>query len=345
MTSTLSVTSGSSQPMITPQDRQLFKGTAAQVHDWMSTEEVLGSIGSNFTVRSAVPSVDGREYPDCRLWLRTDNQDLLGVFGNKRQPFQPGTFVEHFRAFAAASDQRISLDLVGSLDRGRTFYMASKLTDNIHALLDSTIGGGYGVGGGLGIQHNIPQEDRSDFWLVITDFYGEARRPMVSLLGNELICSNGLVCRVRNAHTTLNLEHRGQLTYERVAPILHAAAERVGAYVHTKERMIDTRITRETAVAALREFFSDPDGEKRTVKRLEAIYDNDLIGGELPSRQDNVWRLAQAMTQYTTHSGAQETPTERDRALRSQFSGARQRTAQQFMAFLEDQFLNDLVTA
>jgi hypothetical protein len=339
MTSTLSVFPAPAQPRLTPQDHKLFKGTAAQVHDWMSTDEVLDSIGSNFTVCSAAASVDGRNYPSCQLWLRSDNRDLLGVFGDRRQPIQPGTFVEYFRAFTAASQSRISLDLVGSLDGGRTFYMASKLTDNIHALLDSTIGGGYGSGGGLGIQRNIPKEDRSDFWMVITDYYGESRRPMVSLLGNELICSNGLTCRIQAQHTTLRLDHRGQLTYDKIAPILHAAASQVGAYVHAKERMIDLRVTRDTAIAALRDFFADPDGEKRTVKRLEAIYDSELIGGELPSRQGNLWRLAQAMTQHASHDGIKDTAVSRDRALRSQLNGARQRTSQEFMAYLEDQFL------
>lgn len=336
MTSTLSATT---QPRLTAQDAKLFKGTAAQVHDWMSTEEVLASIGSNFTVRSTPASVDGRDYPECRLWLRSDNADLLGVFGNRRQPIQPGDFVDHFRAFTAASDSQISLDLVGSLDRGRTFYMASKLNDNIHNLLDSTVGGGYGAGGGMSIKRNMPADDRTDFWLVVTDYYGESRRPMVSLIGNELVCSNGMVHRVAAKHSTLQLNHRGLLTYEKVAPILHAAAQQVGAYAHTKVRMIDTRITRDTAVAALREFCADPDGESRTVKRLEAIYDSELIGGNLDSRTGNVWRLASAMTQHTSHDGVKDDAGSRDRALRSQLTGARQRTSANFLAFLEEQFL------
>jgi hypothetical protein len=336
MTSTIA--SAPTQPVLTQQDAALFKGTAAQVYDWMSTEEVLSSIGSNFTVRSAPANVDGREYPECRLWLRSDTAGLLGSFGNRRQPIQPGDFVEHFRAFAAASESQISLDLVGSLDQGRTFYMASKLSSNIHGLLDSTIGGGYGSGGGLGITKTMPADDRTDFWLVVTDYYGEARRPMVSLLGNELVCSNGVVRRVAAEHTTLQLSHRSLLTYDKVAPILHAAAEQVGAYAHTKARMIDTRITRDTAIAALRTFFEDPTGEKRTTKRLEAIYDSELIGGALDSRTDNVWRLASAMTQHATHDGIKDDTASRDRAMRSQLSGARQRTSANFLAFLEEQF-------
>lgn len=319
-------------------DRKLFRGTAAEVHDWMSTEDILNAIGCNFRVARHSAQVGGRSYDDCQLWLRDDTNDLLGYFGNRRQPIQPSTFIEYFRAFTSASDKQIALDVVGSLDQGKTFYMASKLSGDNARLLDQNLGGEYGAGGGLGISRlnsdsYIAKEDRTDFWLVITDYYGESLSPKAIILGNELVCSNGLAVKVTDQ--SVKLTHRLAQSYDDVAAVLQAALERSRAYTRMKDRLIETPISMDTARLALRQFFSDPDGQSPTVKKLEAIYSSNLIGGELETRQDNLWRLASAVTQYTSHERA----ANGERTLRSQLEGSRARTNSRFLDFLESQFL------
>ena len=91
----------------------------------------------------------------------------------------------------------------------------------------------------------------------------------------------------------------------------------------------------DTARSALRRFFCDPQGESRTVRRLEQIYATDLIGAEHPTRAGNAWRLASALTQYTSH----ERIGRADVAFRSQLDGARSRMANGFLHFLERQVL------
>lgn len=319
-------------------DRKLFRGTAAEVHDWMSTDDILSAIGCNFRVTRHSAQVGGRSYDDCQLWLRDDTNDLLGYFGNRRQPIQPATFIDYFRAFTAASDKQISLDVVGSLDHGKTFYMASKLSGDNARLLDANLGGEYGAGGGLGISRHghdsyLAAGDRTDFWLVITDYYGESLSPKAIILGNELICSNGLAVKITDQ--SVKLTHRLAQSYDDVAAVLQAAIGRSKAYSRMKDRLIETPISMDSARSALRQFFQDPDGTTNTVKKLEAIYSSTLIGGDLETRQDNLWRLASAVTQYTSHERAGNP----ERTLRSQLEGSRARTNARFLDFLESQFL------
>lgn len=326
---------------ITAADRKLFRGTAAEVHDWMSTEDILNAIGANFRVTRHAAQVGGRSYPDCQVWLRDDNNDMLGFFGNRRQIIQPASFVEYFRSFAAASEKQISLDLVGTLDGGRTFYMASKLHGDNHRLLDSTIGGGYGSGGGLGISNLksanfIEKADRTDSWLVVTDYYGESLSPKAVIFNNELVCSNGMSVRVTDQE--VRLTHRIVQSYGDVATVLERALRQCSMYQHMKSRLIEIPISTIQARNAIRAFFRDPDGESKTVKRLEAIYQHDLIGGDLDTRQGNLWRLASAVTQYTSHERTGHASGAHERTLRSQLEGSRARTNQRFMAFLEEQF-------
>lgn len=325
---------------LTTSDRKLFRGTCAEVHDFQSTEEILTSIGSNFRVLRHAAQVGGRSYPECQLWLRDDNNNLLGAFGNRRQVTQPATFIEYFRAFTAASEKQISLDLVGSLDGGKTFYMASKLTNNIHSLLDSTTGA---RGAGMGISRTTHRDDRSDHWLVILDYYGESLAPKALLLSNELVCTNGMTRQVTNRE--IRLSHMRTSSYDDVAPVLHAALAECRAYDRIKDRLIETPITMDTARQALRDFFNDPSGESKTTQRVQHIYERSLIGSELDTRQGNLWRLASAVTQYTSHDRVGNAPGSAARTLKSQLEGSRARTNGRFLEFLEDQFAVDTAAA
>lgn len=334
-------TTTASTSKLTAADRRLFRGTAAEVQPWMTTEDILNAIGANFRVTRHSAQVGHRSYDGCQIWLRDDNQDMLGFFGNRRQIIQPASFIEYFRAFTAASEKQISLDLVGTLDGGRTFYMASKLHGDNHRLLDSTLGGGYGSGGGLGISRAgsasyMDKADRTDSWLVVTDYYGESLSPKAVILNNELICSNGLAVKVTDHE--VRLTHRTIQTYGDIASVLDRAVRQCTLYSRMKDRLIETPITTTQAKSAIRAFFRDPDGESRTVKRLEQIYQHDLIGGDLDSRQGNLWRLASAVTQYTSHEHTGKQAGSNERTLRSQLEGSRARTNQRFLEFLEDQF-------
>lgn len=333
MNTTLTTTAAQSTTKLSAADRKLFRGTCAEVHDWMSTEDILNSIGCNFRVARHDAQVGGRSYPECQLWLRDDNNNLLGTFGNRRQVIQPATFIEYFRAFTAASQKQISLDVVGSLDDGKTFYMASKLTDNIRALLATD--------GGLGISQQghtnfLDKEDRTDHWLVVMDYYGESLAPKALLLANELRCTNGMARKITNAE--IKLSHLRTKSYQDVAPVLQRALEQSQAYNRIKDRLIHTPITMDTARQALRDFFCDPNGEMKTTQRVQQIYDTSLIGGELDTRQGNLWRLASAVTQYTSHERIGDSPSSGARALRSQLEGSRARTNTRFLEFLEEQF-------
>ena len=61
-----------------------------------------------------------------------------------------------------------------------------------------------------------------------------------------------------------------------------------------------------TARNVIKRFFRDETEEHEktkslNVRRLERIYEHDLIGGQLDTRQGNAFRLQQAFTQWTSH--------------------------------------------
>ncbi|MEO1002921.1 MAG: DUF932 domain-containing protein [Cyanobacteria bacterium J06638_7] len=296
------------------QTRKLFKGTAQPVNPLSSNAEILESIGCNFHVKSVPPQYEGRSYDAARLWLRSDNHDMLGAFGNRRQVIQPTDFLDYFRTFTQNASRQINLDLVGTPDKGRTFYMASRL------------------GGGNLPSHHSDRAvgDRTDTWLLVADYYGHSAAPKATLLFNELVCTNGMV---RNVHTKLaSLTHLRKLGEGEVSRVLEAALSEVDDYQRLKVRAQNTRVTMDSARKALRDFFGE---ESRKTADLERIYEQDLIGSHLAERQGTAWGLLNAVTQYTSHSRAGNTPEAQGRAFRSQLSGARGRDTTRFAEYLE----------
>lgn len=314
-------------------DRNLFYGTAAEVQPWMSDQEILASVGCNFNVvRTPAMSPYGRAYNDCQLWLRDDNQELLGFFGTKRQIIQPSLFIDYFRAFCDASEKAISLDVVGSYNKGRSIYMAAKLSGNNGSLLPGD--GGLNISR-AGHSAYIQSEDRTDHWLVLSESFGEALRPRVSVIANELICTNGLARKVTECQ--VKLSHTQAMSKEIVHAVLDHAVRQCKAYDRMKERLIQTSISMESASAALHQYFGNEQGSGRLAQRLEQIYRHELIGSELDTRGANAWRLASAVTQYTSH----ERIGNSESVFRSQLEGARARTASGFIEFLESQFTSE----
>ncbi len=316
---------------LTSADRRLFKGTAAEVHSWQSNEQILASIGCNFNVIRTPAQHRGRSYDDCQLWLRDDNCELLGFFGSKSQIIQPGIFLDYFRSFCDASAKAISLDVIGSFNHGRTIYMGAKLSGNNAALLST--------GGGLNISRQgnsayIPSEERTDHWLILTESFGESLRPRVTVLSCELICTNGLAKRVSECE--VKLSHSSVMSTDIVHAVLNHAIRQCSAYDRIKERLIETPISIDTARSALRTYFRDAEAQSKTVQRLERLYACDLIGGALDTRTANAWRLASAVTEYTSHARIRHP----DIAFRSQLEGSRARTANGFLQFLESQFID-----
>ena len=303
---------------ITKSDSKLFRGTAAEVHSFMDNTDILKSIGCNFDVTRVPHEYNGQTFNEVQHWHRSDNDGLLGVFGSRRQCIQPNVFVDYFRKFCEASKKEINLDLVGSLDGGKTFYMASKLTQ---------------------VQNNDFDKvgDKTDSWLVVTDYYGESRAPKVMVLFNELVCTNGMTRQIKEKHTAFS--HLREMTFDDVAPVLESAVRESKAYSDMKERFIDTPIKLQRAKDAVQRFFEDEKMEQLRTKTVHNILDGGLIGKELSSRQDNVWGLVSAMTQYTSHNRTKADDVSDEKTLKSQLDGSRGYMNKRFIDFLESEMI------
>jgi hypothetical protein len=317
---------------LTQADRKIFKGAAAEVHPWMSDAEILQSIGCSFDVESCIPTVDGREYPESRLWLRSDNRDHLGTFGSRRQIIQPGDFVRYFRDFCDKSGKAISLDVVGTPDSGKTFYMASKLINsNLQGLIEENKGKHFQV------QKDLDKEDRTDVWLIITDYYGESSAPKALIYFNELICYNGLTKRTETK--LAGLTHLRRQGADDVAGTILAAVQEAEIYSKLKERLACTKVTDEFAQNTIKAFYRKPGQEDgsavKKAERILEIYRNRLIGGENDTRRGTAWGILSAVTQHTTHGHIGDRPESGARAFKSLLDGPRAMESRRFADHLQ----------
>ena len=94
--------------------------------------------------------------------------------------------------------------------------------------------------------------------------------------------------------------------FDDIFPYLDNALRECDEYEDLKDKLINTKIDPITARNVIKRFFRDETEEHEktkslNVRRLERIYEHDLWGGHLDTRQGNAFRLQQAFTQWTSH--------------------------------------------
>ena len=328
-------------------DRKLFKGNAALVTDGAAATEMLASVNANFTVDRVPAEYNGRQYPAHQLWIRQDNGNCLGCFGKIRKPQQPKAILESLMGFCAQSEKDLKPDVVGSINDGKTIYVACRMAGDVSRLLDSA---NNGDGGGMSIRSTIAKEDRTEHWLMLMAHYGESLATKAYVLSNELACSNGMALRTNEK--TIALAHRELQDPYKIEAILNQAIRNSEAYALMKDRFMHQTISLADGCSLIRQKYDDPQGQTQVVKNLERIFKYDLIGGDLPTRAidyngseptTNLWRLANAQTQYTSHNHV----SKRDpgKTLLSQLGGKKAKDNRDFMQFLESQFTTESTAA
>ncbi len=316
-------------------DRNLFKGNAALVPDGANAAQMLEAVNANFTVVPRAAECGGRQFPQHQLWMRKDGDDFsdcLGCFGT-RSPMQPQTMVQAMIDFCAQSEKDIKPDVIGCVDKGKTLYVASRLAGDTSGLHDKET---YGDGGGMAIQRTVSKEDRTEHWLMQVVYYGQSLATKAFVFSNELKCSNGLALRTNEKRIVLR--HKADNSYL-IQDTLNQAIRSTEAYALMKDRFMNTPLDMALGKQLIRQFHKDPDGESKLVKSLERIYQYNLIGGDIPERQGNYWRLLNAQTQYTSHSYISK--QDAGKSLMSQVNGDKAKNNRDFITFLESQFTSD----
>ena len=316
-------------------DRNLFKGNAALVPDGANAAQMLEAVNANFTVVPRAAECGGRQFPQHQLWMRKDGDDFsdcLGCFGT-RSPMQPQTMVQAMIDFCAQSEKDIKPDVIGCVDKGKTLYVASRLAGDTSGLHDKET---YGDGGGMAIQRTVSKEDRTEHWLMQIVYYGQSLATKAFVFSNELKCSNGLALRTNEKRIVLR--HKSDNSYL-IQDTLNQAIRSTEAYALMKDRFMNTPLDMALGKQLIRQFHKDPDGESKLVKSLERIYQHNLIGGDIPERQGNYWRLLNAQTQYTSHSYISK--EDAGKSLMSQVDGDKAKSNRDFITFLESQFTSD----
>lgn len=328
-------------------DHKLFRNYARVVEPGMTDRDILKAAGADFNVLTQptgfkLPSGKSCTTPKSIVWTRDDREDetaYLGTFGNRRNVIQPRDFLSYFQRFVQQSGKRISLDVVGTLDNGKRFFMGSKLTEhNIEAILDNPENEHIG----MRVNDFFKEEDLSDYWLVVTDYYSESRAPQVNLLCNRLVCTNGMSRTVKTKLAALT--HRKGLSGDSVIEVLNHGIRQASAYCKIQDLLTEMELTPEQFNNGIRKFCrvktGTLDNELPTkVKGFREIYhakDKGMIVGietyKTSTGEANAWRALNAVTQYITHKNL----ADQDAALRSSINGTRAKEPNAYLQFLAD---------
>ena len=208
------------------------------------------------------------------------------------------------------------------MGNGKTLYVASRLAGDTSDLHDKET---YGDGG-MSIQRTVSKEDRTEHWLMQVVLRGKPCH-QAFVLSNELKCSNDIAAHHEKRVVLRHKSDNGHLIQDTLNQAIRSSA----AYALMKDRYMHTPLDIAKGKELIRQFHKDPDGESPR-SSLEHIYEYNLIGGEIPERQGNYWRLLNAQTQYTSHCYVDR--KDGGTSLMSQLSGDKAKKNEKFLEFL-----------
>ena len=282
---------------LTREDAKFFQGYKSECRDWQTTEEQLQSIACNWTVEAETlysKNFD-REYPNVVHWYQSNNGDKLGQFSDKRFIVNPVDALNWYKK-SIENKPDITLDGIGWLPEQKVLYFFSKMT-NLNPPELRKVG------------------DTTDFFLMYTINYLKAQSMRATVYANELVCDNGMTRRVQGSDTRVS--HRQKRDIIDVEQAMDAAITTGEQYIKDKIRMINTPCSQEEGVVLMRDFFQDmiPEEDRghalqfpnspiksKFLNQLERIFKGDLIGSELETRQNNMFSVHSAVTQFTSHT-------------------------------------------
>ena len=277
-------------------DRKLFKGVVSECRDYQTSEEQLQSIHCNWTVEAEklFSRQFDREYPEVIHWYQSDNGDKLGQFTDKRFVVNPLDALNWYKK-SIENKPYIHLDGIGWLPQSKVLYFFSKMTN-------------------LNTPELLKVGDTTDFFLMYTINYAKAQSMRATVYANELVCDNGMTRRIQGSDTRVN--HRQKRGTVDVEHAMDAAITTGEQYIQDKIKMINTPCSINSGVTILRKFFQDmipeedrsylintPTAQVKSnfINQIERIYKMNVIGSNLETRQDNIFRLHSAVTQFTSH--------------------------------------------
>lgn len=267
--------------------------------------------------------VTSTSFPGMRLVTRDDSSLTLGIVGNRYNPLQNDEVFalgEHFLARGARPAE------AGQLDGGRRVFMDFSIPDG-----RVTIGQGDLVKFSLSIRAN--HDGRGDV--------------TAALIGQRLVCSNGMTALIPGLPHTFSVRHTRHAAGRMIEAedILDGAVRYAKEFTAIAQEMLDTTFSETEFRAYVNALYPEPDKDSRAHSlwrtRHEALLSLFRLAPTNELGRGTAWSAYNALTEYLdwmapVRGGSTESGADADALLRArrQFDGTTQKVKDRGFALL-----------
>ncbi len=254
-------------------------------------------------------------FDDQKVLYRSDTKAPLSVVSGRYQVVQPREVLEFYRDLTEVSG--FELETAGVLKAGKKFWALAK----------------------TGKEANLKGNDLVKGYVLLATSCDGTLATTATPTTIRVVCQNTLSIAIQGATSAVKVPHSTTFDAMGVKKQLGIAVSHWDSFMYRMKTLSERKVKSHEAMNYFLKVISHADDNldpsqrlvnERALKRVQALYEGQAKGAELPSAQSTAWGLLNAVTQYVDHERRARTPEHRlDSAWFGQGSSLKQRALDQ----------------
>lgn len=227
-----------------------------------------------------------QSFEDHKVLYRSDTLRPLSVVGSRYQVVQPKDVLEFYRDLTEVSG--FEMETAGVLKEGRKFWALAR----------------------IGKEASLKGKDLVRGYLLLATSCDGSLATTATPTTVRVVCNNTLTIAVNGATSAIRVPHNTVFDGQEVKKQLGIAVSQWDTFMHRMKTLSERKVKAHEASSFLLKVLCRHDGpvnpeqrlaNERALKRVQALYEGEAMGADLPSTKSTAWGLLNAVTQFVDH--------------------------------------------
>jgi phage/plasmid-like protein (TIGR03299 family) len=260
-------------------------------------------------------------FKDQKVLYRSDTKAPLSVVSNRYQVVQPKEILEFYRDLTEVSGYE--LETAGVLKEGRKLWALAR----------------------VGKEASLKGNDVVRGYVLLATSCDGTLATTATPTSIRVVCNNTLTIALNGATNAVKVPHSTAFDAQAVKRQLGISVSQWDGFMYRMKTLSERKVKSHEAMSFFLKVMCHADQHvdpakgllnERALKRVQALYDGEGKGAQLPSTQGTAWGLLNAVTQYVDHERRSRSVDHRmDSAWFGQGAALKQRALDQALELVD----------
>jgi len=225
-------------------------------------------------------------FEDQKVLYRSDNKAPLSVVSQRYQVVQPKAVLEFYRDLTVISGYE--LETAGVLKNGKKFWALAK----------------------TGKEASLKGDDLVKGYILLATSCDGSLATTATFTSIRVVCNNTLTVALNGASGAIKVPHSTSFDAQAVKKQLGIAVTPWDSFMYRMKTLSERKVKSHESMSYFLKVLCQTDSHadpvagfmnERALKKVQALYEGQGKGSELPSAKGTAWGLLNAVTEYVDH--------------------------------------------